>query len=161
MKRLILLLCVTLTASVLQAQDFSETGFSLIKSSSDSLRLKDLSGKELLLSKISFSSEEEASAFCKENNMKLDPDSLTTIMALAMSGAASENDDIKEAITFSFSKNEDVEASGIWAWTGSKNEVHLIQDGNMEAQIVPYKKIELMAEQLGRPGRLLIAAICR
>ena len=149
---------VTASAAMAEESDLEITGVQVLELNDSLMKLQFRDEDSFIISIEKFKSQADAESFCIKNGTKLDKDGIDKVLLLAMSGAANVNPKIESAITFKL--NEDT--SGAWAWTGSNNEVAVIQDGHgMEAESVPFAQILKAAKHLGNESAAAVPAICQ
>ncbi len=74
-----------------------------------------------------------------------------------MSGAATLNDEIMQAIAFKLNE----ENSGVAAWTGSNNQVMIMWDGRgTGTETVKVDDVAYVAQKLGHPKAANFSAVC-
>lgn len=151
------LVLISLTVIAGDLKDIEISGFRAIEVTGSMIKLSFRSEKPFVISKEKFSSEEQAKVFCKQNGLNLDTKGFEKTLLLAMSGAATLNEEIKQAIIFKLDNDD----HGIWAWSGSSGQVTIMFDGRGTGTVtIPMEEIASAAQKLGNPQAATINAIC-
>lgn len=133
------------------------SGFKSIETTQSMMKLKFRDQKPFIISKIKFSSEEQAKSFCKGNGLNLDTNGFDKTLLLAMSGAAILDVEIMKAIEFKLND----ENSGIAAWTGSNNQIRIMWNGRgTDTETVSIGDVTRAAQKLGKSDAVKFSAVC-
>jgi hypothetical protein len=160
MKIVVFSLFLALCAHANNDEALALSGFRILENNSVLIKAQFRQDNPILISKYRYNNLAEALAFCKSNNATIE--GIETALLIAMSGAATANQDLMNAITFSFDTPGNKKESGIWTWAGKNDDVVLMYDGRGTApEVLAMDVIRHALTQMKQGEKAKLPAICK